>query len=512
MTKLEEPLIYTNYTYVSNYLNEAVQQYDLWIAYWNCDPTPSTHIPPTGPWRDWDFWQYFGPSACGSNSVPGIGGSVDLNLFNGYLPGLQTFKINRPIYASLTANPPSAHAPANIQLITNVSGYATGDIDYTYWWDCNIRGLDIPTTAAACGNIPDPSPGECAENENGMKCKGIADETFTIAHTYPTPGDFTAKVITEREGTYLAEDRFLVSIANPISSITPDPPSPAYAIVNEPFQVSVSVDIATSQGGALQISLIDDIPETKDSQCLQVPDDTSSTETFNLSFTETEIGVKNHLLWTRFRAGADCPIENTGPLDQYQLYTIYWGFPEVDVQYPAGTSIPTGGTLPAGESPVGASGGQTNLTLTIDNGDGTTALTVNSVTADNLSNISNFSPTTTLPLTILPGEEETLTLSFDVDLTLTIDNGTGTSSLSVDDVTADNFSNISNFSLGTALPLSIPPGETKNLTLSFSVDALGPFSFDTSISNDDWDENPYIIHVSGTGMYHVYLPLIMGEE
>ncbi len=448
-----KPLIYTNYSYVSNYLNEAVQQYELWIAYWTCDPTPSTHIPPTGPWRDWDFWQYYGPGYCGPNSVPGIAGNVDLNLFNGYLPGLHTFEINRPLAVSLTANPPSAHAPSNTQLITSVSGTATGAINYTFWWDCDVRGVDPADTAAACGDIPTPSPGTCAENQNGMKCTGIADPNYTVAHLYETSGNYTAKVITEREGTHLAEDRFLISIANPISSITPDPPSPAYATVNEVFQVNVDVEISTSQGGALQVSLIDGIPELKDRDCKQIPDNTSTTETFSLSFTESEVGVKNHLLWTRFRAGGNCPIENTSPLDQYQLYTIHWGLPEIDVQRPAGTSISDGGADNLGDGPVGA-----------------------------------------------------------VSLTYTVDNTAGTNTLTVSDVTASNLTNASNFSLDTAAPLNIPPGAAGSFAASFNVDAPGLFSLDLALANNDGDENPYDVQVSGMGMAQIFLPLILVER
>ena len=55
------PLIYTNLNYVNNYLTDAVTEYDLWIAYWSCEPEPTYTRPPTGRYRDWAFWQYYGP-------------------------------------------------------------------------------------------------------------------------------------------------------------------------------------------------------------------------------------------------------------------------------------------------------------------------------------------------------------------------------------------------------------------------------------------------------------------
>jgi lysozyme len=86
-----EPLIYTNSYYANNYLDSSISQYDLWIAHWTCDPA----IPPnTGIWDSWDFWQYWGPSGCGPSYVPGISGNVDLDLFNGDISGLNTFKIS----------------------------------------------------------------------------------------------------------------------------------------------------------------------------------------------------------------------------------------------------------------------------------------------------------------------------------------------------------------------------------------------------------------------------------
>ena len=114
--------------------------------------------------------------------------------------------------------------------------------------------------------------------------------------------------------------------------------------------------------------------------------------------------------------------------------------PEIDVQRPAGTSIADGGTDNVGNQAVGT-----------------------------------------------------------VNLTYTIDNTAGTAQLDVTNVTASNYVNSSGFAVGTALPLNVAAGGTATLDVSFNVDAAGAFSLDMDIANNDADENPYDIAITGTG-------------
>ena len=85
--------------------------------------------------------------------------------------------------------------------------------------------------------------------------------------------------------------------------------------------------------------------------------------------------------------------------------------PEIDIQRPAGTSIVDGGIDDVGNQNVGT----VNLTYTIDNSTGTAQLNVTSAIATNLTNSSNFSVVTSLPLNIAAGNTTTLQLSFNVD-------------------------------------------------------------------------------------------------
>ena len=112
--------------------------------------------------------------------------------------------------------------------------------------------------------------------------------------------------------------------------------------------------------------------------------------------------------------------------------------PEIDVQRPAGTSIPDGGTDDLG-----------------DQGTGT------------------------------------------VHVSYTVDNTAGTAPLNITDVTASNLVNCSNFSLDTAMPMTVGAGATATFDISFHADTNNAFGFDMDIANNDADEKPYDIHVYG---------------
>jgi LPXTG-site transpeptidase (sortase) family protein len=92
-----------------------------------------------------------------------------------------------------------------------------------------------------------------------------------------------------------------------------------------------------------------------------------------------------------------------------------------------------------------------------------------------------------------------------LNLTYTIKN-TGLHPLVVTGITASNLVNCSNFSTSTTFPQNIAPGGTDTISISFDVDAAGAFSLDLDIANNDADENPYDIALSGTG---VEAPLVV---
>lgn len=120
---------------------------------------------------------------------------------------------------------------------------------------------------------------------------------------------------------------------------------------------------------------------------------------------------------------------------------IYPPAPEIDVQRPAGTSVPDGGTDAVG--------------------------------------------------TYYPPGTAT------VDLRYTIENTSATALLRVLAVSASNLSNCSGFTVATDFPLSVPADGSATLDVSFDVEGGGPFSLDLEITNNDPNENPYDIHITG---------------
>ena len=83
-------------------------------------------------------------------------------------------------------------------------------------------------------------------------------------------------------------------------------------------------------------------------------------------------------------------------------------------------------------------------------------------------------------------------------LTYTVAN-TGTYELTVSSPTFSNAVNVSGTSVFADLTSPVPDGSTTAFTVEFDVDGDGAFGFDIDLANDDWDENPYTIHISGTG-------------
>jgi len=319
------PLIYTNYNYVSNFLTDPVADYDLWIAYLNCDPNPTFNIPPTGMWSDWGFWQYCVKSA---GFVPGIHTPIDVNIFNGVEEGLSEFDAASPLWVSLTNYTNAGPAPHYADITADVNGDASGPIDFSFWWDCASLEVDIAAVSASCGALlapADPTDGECLENEYGVRCSVIAEEVKIVEHTYQEIGDYTAKVIVERDTAPPAEDRYQISVYNPILSLTADPVSPAGGIINQPFELTASVEIKTSISGALQVDLIEDGTGTvKGTGCQTVPHDSLATRNFDFSLLNSEVTIQDYTLWARYRASQECPILDLSADDQPEPYSINW--------------------------------------------------------------------------------------------------------------------------------------------------------------------------------------------
>ena len=442
-----EPMLYTNLYFINNYLTHEVTKYDLWMAYWSCEPEPTFDMPPTGKWADWSFWQYYGPSGCGYNAgyVPGIETAIDLNIFNGVESSLTEYDAASPLWVSLVSDTYLAPYPYYADITADVNGDTTGPVDYHFWWDCTALEADAAAVEETCGELPSPESGSCLDNENGSRCLGIESETQLGEHTYPVIGEFTPKVIVERGDAPPAEDRYKIITYNPLRYTSPDPASPAVGYIDEPFALRANARIQTSIGGALQVSLFEqDSGEMIGRECTSVGNDSRVTKRFNFSWPETALGQKAYTVWTRYRVEGSCPIEDEHEYDQSQTYVINWQEPPpvLELERPLGTGIIEGGV-------------------------------------DDLGNQ-------------VTGEM--------IELTYVMDNPSPYSSINIQEITTANPVNVSDLSVDFSGPVEIPTESARTFTVSFQVDELAPFSFDLAVAHDAANASPYQITVQGSGV------------
>ncbi len=94
--------------------------------------------------------------------------------------------------ANFTASPISGSQPLPVTLTADITGgTATGNINYSFWWNCIEFCSSVADCAAACG---DPT-----NSANGAKFDNVLDDPKTVNHTYTSSGTFTPKVIVERD-------------------------------------------------------------------------------------------------------------------------------------------------------------------------------------------------------------------------------------------------------------------------------------------------------------------------
>jgi hypothetical protein len=443
-----EPLIYTNLNFINNYMTDAVTEYDLWIAYWSCYPTPTFDIPPTGKWRDWAFWQYYGPGGCGGNAgfVPGIETNIDLNIFNGVEPGLQDYAATSDLWVSLISDAYYVPTPYFADITANVNGDdTTGPFDFFFWWDCDALEADVGAVEAVCGALPSPPNGECLQNDLGMQCIEVENEIQLAEHTFWESGNYTAKVIVERGTDAPVEDRYKITTFNPIRNISLNPSSPGNGNVNEPFLLNAAVEMSTSVSGSVQVSIVElGSGEIRDLECHSIAGDVRITEDFALSWTESAPGEKQYSVWTRYRTWGGCPIEDAQATDLSNAYQVNWELvdPILELNHPDGTPVPAG----------------------------------------SVDDLGNQEPYQT------------------VGLEYVIHNPSDTNSLQITESAFENLVNVLNPQLTPTGTITVGPGEEITISVSFEIEALGPFSFDLALDHDASNPTPYTISIQGSGV------------
>jgi len=300
------PLIYTNLYFINTFLNSTVTDYELWIAYWNCDPTVTGQIPPTGKWGDWAFWQY-----CVEDEgyVPGISSRIDMDIYNGSDERLVDYDAASPIWVNLQSDERTAPRPVSVDLTANVYGDLGGPVFYAFWWDCPALSADQEAVEADCGELPNPVPKECLSNDVGLVCSQFKEDTYKISHTYYDVGDYSAKVIVSRRGGDPTEDRYQVSVTNPIESIEVDPASPVSAPIAFDLDLLVNVEFNSGADGALQVEIMEKGSDTIIiSDCQLVVDGEYGIKSFILYMSEDQPAVINYDVKTRYRPQGSCPV------------------------------------------------------------------------------------------------------------------------------------------------------------------------------------------------------------
>lgn len=119
------PLVYCNGSYASA-VGASLKTYNLWFANFTCPSNPQTASPAASysPWTKYTFWQY-----CSTQSVPGISGACDMDIFNGTLAELQALVIggNPPTISNVQATSVSSNA-ATITWTTDLA--STSQVQY----------------------------------------------------------------------------------------------------------------------------------------------------------------------------------------------------------------------------------------------------------------------------------------------------------------------------------------------------------------------------------------------
>jgi GH25 family lysozyme M1 (1,4-beta-N-acetylmuramidase) len=197
------PMIYTSPSFWKTYMGDTRTFADagytvLWVAHWfTAAPTV-----PASSWggRGWTFWQY---SDCGS--VPGIGGCVDLDRFNGLDLTKVTYKANFAL-----------SAPASLALKQGASATATVALNRTYF------GLPIAlsVTGAPAGASVTISPSSAGGSSATLSLKTSKSGTITPVGSYPLTISGVSNGLTRTAKVTLGvTDGIAPAVSSPVSRL-----------------------------------------------------------------------------------------------------------------------------------------------------------------------------------------------------------------------------------------------------------------------------------------------------
>lgn len=145
-----------------------------------------------------------------------------------------TVSASPTLSVTLSAVPSSGTAPLNTNLTADVTGSATGNINYSFWWHCPSYVDPTPTVGeatAACGALSADAPGGgCTPNAVGTKCDAEPSASMTVPHTYATDGTYYPLVIAERGVAPADMDSATVVVAANSPPVAINPNHPGLAV------------------------------------------------------------------------------------------------------------------------------------------------------------------------------------------------------------------------------------------------------------------------------------------
>ncbi len=176
------PFIYVSPGFWPNLGSPNESHYRLWVANWqvNCPNTP------TG-WSTWEMWQY-----ADNGSVPGIGGAVDLDRFNGTLAQLQGLADGAPYAAQYVSQSwPLASSPLTMFTGQTVAASITLKNTGSKAWDGNTKlGTTQPRDrASAFADGSWMSPNRAAHVSGTVPPGGTFKFSFNF-HAPAQPGTY----------------------------------------------------------------------------------------------------------------------------------------------------------------------------------------------------------------------------------------------------------------------------------------------------------------------------------
>ncbi|MEJ2448979.1 MAG: hypothetical protein P8Y37_13710, partial [Anaerolineales bacterium] len=232
-------------------------------------------------------------------------------------------------------------------------------------------------------------------------------------------GEFSFDLVIEHTGSNPSPYRITfqgtgVMTDNPLKYLSVDQPSPGTSLIGNPYSLDVEVGLDLPDEGALQVSMIDKASgELSDQYCQNLVNNLDQSRTFGLVINQSSPGAREYTLSAKYRAQGDCPVEDSQENDLSQTYSILWEeqIPSLEVSNSDGSNLASGLLVDIGDQEFYQ---QIERTYKLHNTSSTSELTVESISGNELDNVDQVSIEPSGPITLLPGEEEVITLSFRV--------------------------------------------------------------------------------------------------